>query len=66
MKMLNTLKSVFPILKDERGSMDQMVWVLGSAVVVVLVVIILMANSQSLAGAWWTDITGYIKTSLGF
>ena len=46
--------------------MDQMVWVLGSAVVVVLVVIILMANSKTLAGTWWTDITTYIKTSLGF
>jgi hypothetical protein len=63
MKMLNIVKRIFA---DESGSMDQMVWLLGSAVVVVLVVIILMANSQSLAGAWWTDITGYIKTSLGF
>jgi hypothetical protein len=63
MKMLNIVKMFFT---DESGSMDQMVWVLGSAVVVVLVVIILMANSQSLAGTWWTDITGYIKTSLGF
>jgi hypothetical protein len=63
MKMLNIVKRIFA---DESGSMDQMVWLLGSAVVVVLVVIILMANSQSLAGTWWTAITNYIKTSLGF
>ncbi len=66
MLLLNTLKNVFPVLRDERGSMDKMVWVLGSAVVVVLVVIILMTNSQTLAGTWWTAITGYIEKNLGF
>jgi hypothetical protein len=63
MKMLNIVKK---ILADESGSMDQMVWLLGSAVVVVLVVVILMANSKTLAGTWWTGITNYIQTNLGF
>ena len=53
-------------LGDERGSLDQMVWVLGGAVIVVAVLIVLLPAAKTLAGTWWTDITNYIQSSLGF
>jgi cell division septation protein DedD len=64
--MLQIVKRVFAVITDERGSIDQMVWVLGSAVIVALVVVVLIALAKGTASTYWTDATGWIETTIGF
>ena len=59
-------KKIYVLILNERGSMDQMVWVLGSAVIVALVVVVLMGLAKGQATTWWTAITTWIQNQLGF
>jgi cell division septation protein DedD len=59
-------RKIYVVILSERGSMDQMTWVLGSAVIVALVVVVLIAAAKGQATTWWTDITTWIQGQLGF
>jgi len=52
-------------LRKERGSLDQMVWLIGAAVVVVLVVVVFMTLAPSTAQNLWNSFISYARGKLG-
>lgn len=53
-------------LTGEEGSLDQMVWVIGAAVVVVLIVVAFMVLAPSTAKSMWNSFTNYARSQFGF
>lgn len=51
---------------DQRGSLSDMTWVIGSAVVVVLIIVVFMVLAPSTAQTMWNGFVSYAKNSLGF
>lgn len=54
------------LLMEEKGSLDQMVWVIGAAVVVVLIVVAFMVLAPSTAKNLWNSFTNYARGQFGF
>lgn len=69
-KKLNQIKKGFYLIRqtvrDEKGSLQDLTWVVGAAVVVALIIIGAMTYAPQTASAFWTQATGWIKTSFGF
>ncbi|MGB9825649.1 MAG: hypothetical protein ACPLRU_03150 [Desulfofundulus sp.] len=53
------------LLRQESGSLDQLVWVIGAAVVVVLVVVVFMVLAPSTAQNIWNSFINYAKGKFG-
>jgi len=60
------LKTVKRLFRDERGSMAEMAWTLGSAVVVVLIIVAFMTLAPATAKTFWISATNYIQSQFGF
>lgn len=54
------------VLNDERGSLSDMVWVIGAAVVVALVIVGAMVFAPQTATSFWNDATSWIRSQFGF
>ncbi|MGB9886824.1 MAG: hypothetical protein ACPLRW_07500 [Moorellales bacterium] len=52
--------------ENERGSLDQLVWMIGAAVVVVLVILILRVAAPNTVSAIWNDFINFMRSSFGF
>ncbi len=70
--VVRLLMIVRSFMRNERGSLSDMTWVVGSAVVVALVIvaIAITGGNGGLVGttvkSMWTDATGWIETQIGF
>lgn len=53
-------------LKEEAGSLSDMVWVIGSAVVVVLIIVVFMNLAPNTAQTLWNGFVSYARNSFGF
>ncbi|AEG14441.1 hypothetical protein Desku_0841 [Desulfofundulus kuznetsovii DSM 6115] len=53
------------LLRQEKGSLDQLVWVVGAAVVVVLIVVVFMTLAPSTAQDIWNSFINYAKGKFG-
>jgi len=53
-------------LREENGEISAMVWVIGAAVVVVLVITGAMVYLPQTTQTIWTELVGYITSSLKF
>lgn len=60
------LKKLVNYLKNEDGGLQQMTWVIGSAVVVALVVAGAMIYAPDTASNFWNAATGWIRSTFGF
>lgn len=54
------------LLKGERGSLDQMTWVIGAAVVVVLIIVVFMVLAPNTARNMWNSFVDYAQGQFGF
>ncbi|MEW6727594.1 MAG: hypothetical protein ACOYU7_10135 [Bacillota bacterium] len=54
------------ILKDETGSVSQMTWVIGSALVTALIIVGALVYAPQTAETFWNAATNFIRSSLGF
>jgi hypothetical protein len=61
--MFKTLSALY---RDERGSLKDLTWVIGAAVVTVLVIVGAMVYAPATAQSFWTAATNWIRTSFGF
>ncbi len=52
------------ILKDERGSLSEMVWVVGAAIVVAVILIAIDGFAPGTVQGIWTTLTDKIQTML--
>ncbi|RJX22195.1 MAG: hypothetical protein C4575_01975 [Desulforudis sp.] len=60
------MRKVFTrLLEDEKGSVAQMVWVIGAAVVTGLVLFAAMVFAPDTAQQLWTRMTGWLTGNLG-
>lgn len=50
---------------DERGELSTMVWIIGSAVIVVLVIVVFMTLVPDTAENMWDSFVSYAKRSFG-
>jgi len=57
----NALKN---ILQDERGSLSDMVWVIGAALVVAVIIIAINGFAPGTVQSIWTTLTDKIQTML--
>lgn len=53
------------LFSGEEGSLSELVWVIGAAVVVVLIVVVFMALAPDTARSVWSTFTGYMLRSFG-
>lgn len=60
-----TFKSV-ALLKDERGSLDKLAWVLGATVVTVAVIVLLIRIMPQTTEIFFGAATSWLRTSFGF
>lgn len=54
------------IQDDERGNLDNLVWVVGAGVVVALVIVGAMNYAPQTAQSFWQAATSWIRSSFGF
>lgn len=52
-------------LQDEKGSMDQLVWVIGSAVVVVLIIVAFMVLAPDTSKTVWQRFINWATSKFG-
>lgn len=65
--MLGRLKkTVVGLATDQRGSLQDLTWVIGAAVVVALIIVGAMVYAPATAQSFWTSATNWIRTSFGF
>lgn len=65
-KLLKSVrKLVGDVLRSERGSLDQLVWVIGSAVVVVLIIVAFMVLAPQTAKNIWNAFINFAKGKFG-
>ncbi|MGB9859998.1 MAG: hypothetical protein ACPLQP_08710 [Moorellaceae bacterium] len=69
-KLLGTIReraysALLVFLHEEKGSMDQLIWVIGSAVVVVLVIVVFMALAPSTAQSIWQRFINWATGKFG-
>jgi Flp pilus assembly pilin Flp len=61
----STLKNILKsFLKDERGSLAEMVWVIGAALVVAVICLAVYGFAPGTISTLWTTFTGKIQTML--
>ena len=53
-------------LENEKGSLGNMVWLLGMGVVALLIIVGMMVYAPQTAQTIWNDFITYLHTSLGF
>jgi len=54
------------IQDDERGSLDNLVWVVGAGVVMALIIVGAMVYAPQTAQSFWNAATSWIRSSFGF
>jgi uncharacterized membrane-anchored protein len=59
-------KKVIALLKDEKGSLDQMVWVVGGAMIVAVIVVLALGYAPQTVQTLWNSATQTIMGKLGF
>lgn len=59
-------QKVIAFVKDEKGSLDQMVWVVGGAMVVAVIVVLALVYAPTTVQTLWTAATSNIMGRLGF
>lgn len=59
------IKKIKRFVKIEDGSLDQLSWVIGGAVVVVLIVVVFMALAPDTAKDVWNSFVDYATGSFG-
>lgn len=59
-------KNFKKFIKDEQGSLQDLTWVLGGAIVTALIVVGAMIYAPATAQSFWTAATNWIRTSFGF
>lgn len=59
------VKKAVEFKNDERGSLSEMTWVIGSAVVVVLIIIAFMTLAPTTAQNLWNSFVNYAEGALG-
>lgn len=60
--IINKIKK---FIKDEKGSLDNLTWIIGSAVVVVLIIVVFMTLAPSTAQDVWNSFINYAKSQFG-
>ena len=58
-------KKVVVLIKNERGTVDQLVWVLGSTLVVAVVIGLLVTVAQNQLPGFFTTAVSWIQNSFG-
>lgn len=58
-------KKLLQVWKDETGSLSDMTWVIGSAVVVVLIIVVFMTLAPNTASSMWNSFVDYAKNAFG-
>lgn len=53
-------------IRNERGDMSQLVWVVGAAVVVTLVIVGAIVYVPDTASNFWTDASEWVRSNFGF
>lgn len=53
------------LIKNERGSLSELTWVVGSAVVVVLIIVVFMALAPNTARDIWDSFTTFATNRFG-
>ena len=61
-KMVVAKMRIKELLRQEKGSLDQLVWLIGAAVVVVLIVVVFMTLAPSTATNIWNTFVNYAKS----
>ncbi|MBE3582130.1 MAG: hypothetical protein IMW96_10965 [Thermoanaerobacteraceae bacterium] len=68
--MLNWVKNLAALAGDlagdERGSLPEMTWVIGAALVVAAVIVVALVFAPQTAQDFWTAATNYIRSQFGF
>lgn len=68
--MIKCLSGVRAIMRglagDERGSLPEMTWVIGAALVVAAVIVLAFVFAPQTAQNFWNAATNYIRTQFGF
>lgn len=64
-KVTNLKDKTRELINNERGSLDQMVWLIGGAVVVVLVIAVFMALAPDTAKNVWDSFVDYATGTFG-
>lgn len=64
--LLKKYAQVQLIISKERGSLKDMTWVVGSAVVVALVIVAAMVFVPDTAKTFWQSATQWIRGEFGF
>ncbi|MGI9951354.1 hypothetical protein V3F56_03245 [Moorellaceae bacterium AZ2] len=54
------------VLKDERGSLPEMTWVIGAALVVAAIIVLALVFAPQTAQNFWNAATNYIRSQFGF
>jgi len=57
---------MFRFIKNEDGGLQQMAWVVGSAIVVTLVLVGAMIYAPDTAESFWGAATSWIRGQFGF
>lgn len=60
------MKTIINFIKNEEGSLKDLTWVIGAAVVTALIIIGAMVYAPSTASSFWNSATTWIKNSFGF
>ena len=59
-------RGIRKLISDERGSLSDMTWLLGTAVVVSLVIVLAMVFVPQTAQSFWNSATSWIRGRFGF
>lgn len=60
------MKNVMAVLKSEKGSLQNLTWEVGAAVVIALVIVAAMVFAPETAQDFWDSATGWIRSQFGF
>jgi hypothetical protein len=62
----SSVSGILTKLRDEKGSLDQMVWVVGGAMVVAVIVVLALGYAPATVQTLWNSATSTIMGKLGF
>ena len=65
-KVEKMFQSIRETISNEEGTLKDLTWVIGAAVVVALIIVGAMTYAPSTAQTFWSDATKWIKKSFKF
>lgn len=65
-KLLKMRYEIKQFMKEQSGSLDQALWLLGAAVIVIAVILTIKAIAPNTATELWNGIIDFTKAQFGF